>query len=1126
MADIFELGFRIDTTPLNAAKTAAEGAAQSVSKLGDAEEKAARQARTLADAQRQASGAKGEAAANADRLANALGGLSGKISVSAQGLQQMAAVMGAGGAGGGGMAAGLGVASQALGRFAAALGPVGLAVGAAVIAITALGVAAKATLEPLAQASDRLELFKARLKNALEDAGLAETALADLTKMAAETGLGFQTTADAFLRFARANQTIGANNQQLLQFTETVQKLGAVSGASLGETQSAMMQLGQALSSGRLQGDELRSIGENAPAILKAIADGVGVSVGQIRAMGSAGELSTQKIFEALLKSTDKVRQEFSTLPDTVERQNQRLTDAWDRMLATMGERLKASDIYQFFQRQLLSAINAANEAMRSATPQEQTNERLRSVQSRIIGTGAEQVGTEGYRDRMAAIRGLAVVDDPKLTREARDAAEADITKYLSARVAFLRSVADGGGAGARDILRQLEEASTGVVQAMLAAEQRGRESAAVEARRSRVATIERGTAAGREYDDFQSRISKLNQARDAVTAAIAQARGSRTAGNTDERDQANASLPILERQLDAINREARRAQPALAKLRDEVKDAEEAARRAGGYGGGFQIMAEAIKAAQSAEAQGGSVGQFAREISKKRAEDLKEQADGLERQVTQQRALTAAQAQGHDAIQRITDAQEDANKQFEIVGNLSRTAYPELFAAMERVIGLQRQLRQESRATSEALANSISAATVSGLSNQTGAVSQGPGAVQRAAQEAEVQRIRLQQGEEAATRRQNELRAQNRLSDEQALEAARIAAGRASAVVGVSPRLRQMIETNQRADEAQRSASDPQKGQAIADQIRREGNAKMQDEMAQNLRNGEIELEQAQKRMQLVNMTTENMRVQEAVLRKETELRREGVEVESAYGQRLIAQTKEIELQTIAFEKQRAIVEGYFSIIDNAASGFKGVMISAFEESFRTGKFNAENFFNGLTGLIAKAGAEMMYEISIKPFVMAAANAAKMWASGLFSGGGGAGVTPQALGGAFTEGGVKAFAMGGIVGSPTLFTFANGGRLGMMGEAGPEAIMPLKRGPDGRLGVGGYGGGGGDVTVVVNDQRGKGEQVGVEQGTGPDGQRIISIMVRDEVKRAIRSGEMDRDMATNFGTTRPVQRR
>lgn len=72
----------------------------------------------------------------------------------------------------------------------------------------------------------------------------------------------------------------------------------------------------------------------------------------------------------------------------------------------------------------------------------------------------------------------------------------------------------------------------------------------------------------------------------------------------------------------------------------------------------------------------------------------------------------------------------------------------------------------------------------------------------------------------------------------------------------------------------------------------------------------------------------------------------------------------------------------------------------------------------------------------------------------------------PFAQGGAFAQGRVMPFARGGIVSSPTMFPM-RGGR-GLMGEAGPEAIMPLARGPDGRLGVQAAGGGRA-VTVVMN---------------------------------------------------------
>lgn len=140
--------------------------------------------------------------------------------------------------------------------------------------------------------------------------------------------------------------------------------------------------------------------------------------------------------------------------------------------------------------------------------------------------------------------------------------------------------------------------------------------------------------------------------------------------------------------------------------------------------------------------------------------------------------------------------------------------------------------------------------------------------------------------------------------------------------------------------------------------------------------------------------------------------------------------------------------------------------------------------------------------------------------AFGAFGGGGGSlpvgnvGGTPQAgfaKGGAFDAGGVQAFARGGVVDSPTLFRFASGGafKTGLMGEAGPEAIMPLRRGPDGKLGVVATGGGGsGGVTIgsiVVNS-----DGAAANDPTGRNAAelgRAISQAVQAEILKQQRPG-------------------
>lgn len=105
------------------------------------------------------------------------------------------------------------------------------------------------------------------------------------------------------------------NEEQLLKVAETVSKTMALSGASGTEQRAAMLQFQQALSSGRLQGDELTSILENAPVLANQIAKGVGISKGELKEWGKQEKLTTDIILEGLLKQGDEIDQMFLKLP-------------------------------------------------------------------------------------------------------------------------------------------------------------------------------------------------------------------------------------------------------------------------------------------------------------------------------------------------------------------------------------------------------------------------------------------------------------------------------------------------------------------------------------------------------------------------------------------------------------------------------------------------------------------------------------------------------------------------------------------------------------------------------------------------------------------------------------------
>ena len=104
-------------------------------------------------------------------------------------------------------------------------------------------------------------------------------------------------------------------------------------------------------------------------------------------------------------------------------------------------------------------------------------------------------------------------------------------------------------------------------------------------------------------------------------------------------------------------------------------------------------------------------------------------------------------------------------------------------------------------------------------------------------------------------------------------------------------------------------------------------------------------------------------------------------------------------------------------------------------------------------------------------------------------------GIKGSAMGNVFAQNGIQPFARGGIIDKPTLFPFANG--TGLMGEAGPEAIMPLRRGRDGRLGVQSADGGGINVTVNVDAT---GTKAAGDQGKAGSFARAISEAVKNEI--------------------------
>jgi tape measure domain-containing protein len=139
-----------------------------------------------------------------------------------------------------------------------------------------------------------------------------------LLDIANSTRADFQTTADLYSKLASNTAQLGIDSKDLIPTITTVNQLIAISGASAEESRAGLLQFSQALASNRFQGDELRSVLENLPALGKAIAQGLGTTTSGLRTMGEQGQLTTKLVLDALAKSAPEIAKQFATITPTI----------------------------------------------------------------------------------------------------------------------------------------------------------------------------------------------------------------------------------------------------------------------------------------------------------------------------------------------------------------------------------------------------------------------------------------------------------------------------------------------------------------------------------------------------------------------------------------------------------------------------------------------------------------------------------------------------------------------------------------------------------------------------------------------------------------------------------------
>lgn len=167
--------------------------------------------------------------------------------------------------------------------------------------------------------ADKAGLMDAKLRLATQGWGDFYTAQADVQRISRQTNSEITSTSVLYGKLAKAGATMNASQRQVARATETVTKAFKVGGASSAEMETGVLQLGQALGSGKLSGDEFTALMETSPRLMELFAASVGKPVGALKKLASDGKLTSDVLFKALTdpKFTAKLDAEARQLPRT-----------------------------------------------------------------------------------------------------------------------------------------------------------------------------------------------------------------------------------------------------------------------------------------------------------------------------------------------------------------------------------------------------------------------------------------------------------------------------------------------------------------------------------------------------------------------------------------------------------------------------------------------------------------------------------------------------------------------------------------------------------------------------------------------------------------------------------------
>jgi tape measure domain-containing protein len=198
-------------------------------------------------------------------------------------------------------------------------------------AFVALG--GMAIINEIKQTADAMMSLSSRIKLVTKDETerlRVERALYDMSN---RNRASLEDVGDLYYKTALSAKQFGISQEDLLRMTDIVTKSLTIGGADTAQQKATILQLSQALGSGVLQGDELRSLRENAPKLMTQIAQYFGKTVAELKEMGAKGELTTDQLVKAILASGQTIDKEFGRITPTIGQAITVLGNKWSKFI-------------------------------------------------------------------------------------------------------------------------------------------------------------------------------------------------------------------------------------------------------------------------------------------------------------------------------------------------------------------------------------------------------------------------------------------------------------------------------------------------------------------------------------------------------------------------------------------------------------------------------------------------------------------------------------------------------------------------------------------------------------------------------------------------------------------------